>query len=101
MNTKVNSAPVETGCAGRVRGPILTVPQFEEKHPGTKNRMRGFIMRADLGLPEYDGLCDAVIRIGRSVLVDESQVLQWLETRTNQAKSLARSPHGRAGRLGK
>lgn len=78
-------------------GPVLTVSQFEEKHPATKNRMRGWIMRADLDLPGFAGLSDAVIRVGRSVMLDEGAVLQWLATHKHQPKSRARNPHGCKG----
>ena len=81
-----------------VEGPILTIQQFEEKHPGTQGRMRGYIFRADVGLPIYVGLCDAVIRVGRTVMLDESRVLKWLESRSHQPKSRARNPHGRVGK---
>ncbi len=81
-------------------GPILTVDQFEEKHPATKHRVRGWIMRADLNLPDFAGLSDAVIRVGRSVMVDEAAALQWLSTRKHQPKSRARNPHGCIGKPG-
>lgn len=78
-------------------GPVLTVNQFEERHPATKNRMRGWIMRADLNLPGFSELSDAVIRIGRSVMLDEAAVLAWLQAHKNQPKSRARNPHGCRG----
>lgn len=78
-------------------GPVLTVNQFEEKHPATKNRMRGWIMRADLDLPGFAGLSDAVIRVGRSVMLDEAAVLLWLSAHKHQPKSRARNPHGCKG----
>jgi hypothetical protein len=79
-------------------GPFLTVSQFESKHPATRHRMRGWIMRADLNLPDFAGLSDAVVRVGRSVLLDESAVFRWLASRRNQPKSRARNPHGRSGK---
>jgi hypothetical protein len=82
------------------QGPILTIQQFEEKHPGTQGRMRGYIFRADVGMPIYAGLCDAVIRVGRTVLLDEARVLQWLQSRSHQPRSQARNPHGRLGKRG-
>lgn len=78
-------------------GPVLTVRQFEDKHTGTKGRMRGYIFRADLGVPDFEGLRGAVIRVGRTVLLDEGAVLAWMGTRTQQPKGAARNPHGRAG----
>ncbi len=79
-------------------GPFLTVAQFEEKHPATKGRMRQWIMRADLNLPDFAGLSEAVVRVGRSVILDESCVLKWLESRKGQPKSKARNPHGCVGK---
>ena len=40
---------------------LLTVAQLEERHPGVKGRVRGFILRADLNAPDYAGLRDAII----------------------------------------
>jgi hypothetical protein len=79
-------------------GPYLTVAQFEALHPGLKNRMRGYIMRADIGLGDYAGLAEAIIRVGRSVVIDESAAIRWLRSRAGQPKSRGRNPHGRAGR---
>jgi hypothetical protein len=80
-----------------IRGPILTIQQFEERHPGTKNRMRHYILHADAGCAGYDGLKVCVIRIGRSVMLDESGVLDWLSSHSGHPPSPARNPHGRAG----
>lgn len=82
-------------------GPFVTVSQFEEANPGVRNRVRGFIMRADLGLAEYAGLAEAIIRVGRSVLIDEAAAVRWLQSRARQPKSAPRNPHGRAGVAGK
>lgn len=83
---------------GPARGPFLTVNQFEQRHPATRHRVRGWIMRADLNLPDFTGLSDAVIRIGRSVMLDEAAVLNWLESRKHQPKSRPRNPHGCIGK---
>ena len=100
MSTKTVSAESIRALLPKVQGPIVTVLQFEERHPGTSGRMRGYIMRADLGLPDYTGLSDAVIRIGRTVMLDEAAALKWLQSRLHQPKSRARNPHGRAGKRG-
>jgi hypothetical protein len=99
MNAK-NSPPAKvlSLLGKRVAGPILTVSQIEDKHPALQGRMRGYIMRADLGLSNYEGLSVAVIRVGRTVMLDESAVLHWLESRTQQPKSRPRNPHGRVGK---
>lgn len=83
------------------KGPYLTVAQFEDKHPATKRRMRGWIMRADLNFPDFAGLSDAIVRVGRSVLVDEAAAINWLESRKHQPKSPSRNPHGCVGKDGK
>lgn len=88
----------DTDLGGNLRGPVLTVKQFEEKHPGTRGRMRGYIFRADVGMPDFAGLSGAVVRLGRTVMLDEAAVLAWLASRTQQPRSPARNPHGRAGR---
>lgn len=87
-----------------MRGPIVTIQQFEERHPGTKNRMRNYILHADAGCSGFDGLRACVIRVGRSVMLDEAGVLDWLLANSGRPPSPARNPHGRAGqrkRLGR
>lgn len=81
-----------------IRGPILTIKQFEERHPGTKNRMRNYVLRADAGISGFEGLRASVIRVGRSVMLDESGVLDWLSSCCGNPPSPARNPHGRAGK---
>lgn len=101
-STQLSEALVSAFGSGHAgTGPYLTVSQFEEKHPATKNRMRGWIMRADLNVPGFVGLSEAVVRIGRSVILDESCVLKWLETCKGQRKSKARNPHGCVGKYGR
>src|SRR5688572_9733427 len=45
----------------RIEGPILTVTQFEDKHPATRGRMRRYIMFADNGISAYANLKCGVI----------------------------------------
>jgi hypothetical protein len=80
------------------RGPFLSVPQFEERHPGFRGRTRRLIFEADNGEPECIGLRPAIIRLRRSVLIDEALFLQWLVSHAAMPKSPARDPHGRAGK---
>jgi hypothetical protein len=98
MSRSSSAAEVVSLLGKRVEGPVLTVSQFEDRHPAMKGRMRGYILRADLGLSLYAGLADGVIRIGRSVMLDESAVLRWLEGRKHQPRSRSRNPHGRVGK---
>jgi hypothetical protein len=81
-----------------MRGPFFTVAQFEDRHPATKGRLRRWILHADAGCAGFDGLRGGVIRIGRSVMLDEASVLQWLNSHAGQPPSSARNPHGRAGK---
>lgn len=99
MDNKPECVVLDLPIKSEVKGPILTVTQFEERHPGTRKRMRGFILRSDIGYPDYVGLRDAVIRVGRTVLLDEAAVIRWLEARKRQPRSEGRNPHGRAGKV--
>ena len=77
---------------------IVTVKQFEANNPGFAGRTRGFILRADLNDPDYAGLRDAIVRLGRSVYVDEPRALAWLHTRRGTPPARPRNPHGRGGK---
>jgi len=60
----------------------LTVAQVEQKHPGVQGRLRQWIHRADAGDANFAGLRTAVIRVGRSVLVDELRFVEFLRQRS-------------------
>lgn len=77
---------------------IVTVNQLEEKHTALKGRVRQFILRADLAAPDYVGLRDAVIRLGRSVYIDEVRFLDWFRGHSGNPPAQARNPHGRGGK---
>lgn len=101
-STDVTTALVEAAAAApRMRGPIVTIKQFEERHPATANRMRGWILHADAGFHGFCGLKACVIRVGRSVMLDEGGVLEWLASHSGRPPSAARNPHGRAGKSSK
>ena len=55
-------------------------------------------LRADLNAPDYAGLRDAVVRLGRSVYIDEGPFLAWLSTRRAAPPVAPRNPHGRGGK---
>jgi hypothetical protein len=74
---------------------LVTVAQLEERHPALKGRVRSFILRADLGSPDYAPLRDAIIRLGRSVYIDEPKFLEGLRTHAGKPASTPRNPHGR------
>lgn len=78
---------------------LLTVRQTEDAHPAFKGRLRTFILHADLNAPDYAGLRDAVIRLGRSVYIDEGRFLSWLHTRRGAPPAAPRNPHGRGGKV--
>ena len=59
-----------------------SVDQIEAEHPGTKGRMRTWIKRADAGDPEFAWLKFCIIRLGRSVLIDEVRFRDSLYQRT-------------------
>jgi hypothetical protein len=61
---------------------VCSVLQIEQRHPGLQGRMRGWIHRADSGDPEFAGLRRAVIRVGRSVLIDELRFVEFLRQRS-------------------
>jgi hypothetical protein len=48
-----------------------TVDQIEAEHPGVKGRLRQWIKRADAGDPDFRWLAFCVIRVARSVLIDD------------------------------
>jgi hypothetical protein len=59
-----------------------TVQQIEERHPGVRGRLRAWIHRADSGDPEMAWLRLAIIRIARSVLIDELRFTEGLRQRS-------------------
>ena len=77
---------------------LITVPQAVERHPAFEGRIRGFIVRADRQEPDYAGLRAAIVRIGRSVYLDEYKFLDWVDSRRAAAPDAPRNPHGRAGK---
>jgi hypothetical protein len=77
---------------------VRTVGQIEQSHSGLSGRMRAWIYRADHGDPEFATLRPAIIRIGRSVLIDEGLFLAFLREKSLQAPAPARNPDGRAGK---
>lgn len=94
------STSISTPDGARVEYPacLVTVSQLEERHPALKGRVRSFILRADLGSPDYACLRDAIIRLGRSVYIDEPKFLEGLRTHAGKPAAAPRSPHGRGGK---
>ena len=77
---------------------LVTVKQLEDKNQGLQGRVRGYLVRADWGQPDYVGLRDAIVRIGRSVYIDEPLFFRWIESHRASAPAAPRNPHGRAGK---
>jgi hypothetical protein len=83
QTTSQKSAPPRPRPAlGETPIRALTVKQTEAAHPGVQGRLRSWIHRADSGDPEFAGLRQAVIRVGRSVLVDELRFVEFLRQRS-------------------
>jgi len=82
VKRKSPAPPRSRPALGETQLRALTVNQIETAHPGTKGRVRGWIHRADSGDPEFAWLRQAVIRIGRSVFVDELRFVEGLRQRS-------------------
>lgn len=59
-----------------------TIAQIEAQQPGVKGRLRQWIHRADAGDADFAWLKLCVIRVGRSVLIDEVRFRDSLHQRT-------------------
>jgi hypothetical protein len=81
-------------------GPVVTVTQFEERQPATKGKLRSWIGKADKGLDGFEGLRPHVIRVGRSVMLNEAGVLLWLASLSDRPPTIARNPYGCKGKHG-
>jgi hypothetical protein len=81
-NPKSPAPPRPRPALGETQLRALTVKQTEAAHPGVQGRLRSWIHRADSGDPEFTGLRQAVIRVGRSVLVDELRFVEFLRQRS-------------------
>jgi len=73
----------------------LTVPQTEEQHPGFKGRLREMIKRAYSNDPDYAWLRFCIIRLGRSLYIDDIRFRESLYQRTALPPAAARNPEGR------
>ena len=60
----------------------FTIDQTEAEHPGIKGRLRSWIKRADAGDPAFAWLKFAVIRIERSVFIDDVRFRDGLHQHT-------------------
>src|SRR5690242_4372273 len=60
---------------------LQTVEQVESRHPALAGRLRHWIHKADAGHPSFIGLRRAVVRIGRSLFINEFALDDWLSQR--------------------
>jgi hypothetical protein len=72
---------------------LLTVEQTEANHPALKDRARRWINRADAGDPDFIGLRRAIVRIGRSLFINEFALAEWL----SQRAAMPPAPSRRSG----
>lgn len=61
---------------------VYTIEQIEAEHPGVKGRLPKWIHRADAGDPEFAWLKLCVIRISRSVFIDDVRFRDGLHQRS-------------------
>jgi len=61
-----------------------TVQQLEARHPATAGRLRSWVHRADAGDATFAALKPAIIRIGRSLLIDEPQFERFLRQHSSR-----------------
>ena len=73
--------------------PLFTVEQFSVRQPAfTEPALRNLVFKAEprqssIGIIPGNGLieCGAIIRLGRKVLIDEAQFLEWVRTQAGRA----------------
>ena len=70
----------------------FSIDQIEDEHPGVKGRLRQWIKRADAGDPEFAWLKFCVIRVARSVLIDDVRFRDSLHQRTAIPAAVPRNP---------
>ena len=73
-----------------------SIDQIETEHPGVKGRLRQWIARSDADDPAFAWLKFCVIRVGRSVLIDEVRFRDSLYQRT----AIPAAPSRTASRAG-
>ena len=61
---------------------LLTVSQAEDKHPAMQGKARDWIRRADAGNPDYVSLRRAIVRVGRSVFLNDYALTEFFYQRS-------------------
>ncbi len=70
-----------TVATERVQTQFLTIRQFSERHPWpSEGGLRHLIFNA-----EENGFVNCIRRVGRRVLLSESDVLNWIDSQTADA----------------
>ncbi|SCX98249.1 hypothetical protein SAMN05216308_102260 [Nitrosospira sp. Nsp13] len=89
-SSNITGAIVPVNTQGRFSPPVmLTVEQFSSKHPCfTKGSIRSLIFYArnresSNGRISGNGLENALVRVGRRVLINEELFFSWLDTQSN------------------
>jgi hypothetical protein len=72
----------------------LTVEQEEAEHPGLQGKLRDWIKRAYADDPDFAGLKFSIIRVGRSIFIDDIRFRDWLYQRTALPPAQTRNPEG-------
>jgi hypothetical protein len=72
---------------------LQTVQQTEERHPALRGRLRSWIHKGDAGIPEYIGLRRAIVRVGRSLFINEIALDEWLAQRSAMPPARPRTKH--------
>jgi len=107
--TKKSVAPAAPAAALRKRMPgidppppmrMLTVDQTEEAHPAFKGRLRAWIHRADANDPDFTGLSLAVVRVGRSIFIDDVRFREFLYQRSAMPPAPSRRDGVRTAKRG-
>ncbi len=60
---------------------LLTCDQTEAGHPALKGRLHQWVHRADAGHPDFIGMRRAIVRVGRSLFINEFALAEWLAQR--------------------
>ena len=69
---------------------LFSIDQTEAEHRGLEGRLRTWIKRADAGDPDYTWLKLCVVRVGRSLFIDDIRFRDSLYQRTAMPPALSR-----------
>jgi hypothetical protein len=74
---------------------VCTVEQEEAEHPGLKGKLRDWNKQAYAGNPDYAWFTLCIIRVGRTVLIDDVRLRDMLYQRTALPPAPPRNPEGK------